>query len=797
MLILLTNLGFPMKFRRTVLSVAVASAVATLTACGGGGGGGGGGGIYNSPSPTVRPDVPFHTPVRVGSVTPVNSAERESDSSALYSVNLSSSTSQEVVIAGRMAPDSGTYNSYNLSIFGWQNGTLVDKSSQWFSGSDRVVLGTEPSIRFADFDGDGKTDMYVAPNTDTNVYGPGSVFFNNGTNFTRNNINVGNINGHDSAVYDMNGDGRSDILTLSFGPDLRISFGNANRTFTTYANTSSVGDGAGVAVGDFMGTGGSSIVVVGSLRGNYLYNWGINNGNLSLSQVSQLPTSRFLLPKWASYNFSGAHDVRALAFDFDNSGRTSAVLFSRPWFTNGQWPHYSEVQFLKNNGNGVFVDVTDTTLIGYDHATHVSYNPKLMDVNNDGLVDIVLSAPNWTSNSGSQVLLHTREHKYVASYATVLQAFQDQALNLEKAINASAHNGANGIVFVQGPDGAMYLATAVSYLSSGIQQKAIYLSKLGSTTANAQATADAVKQVWPWMSDAQVNTVLAQSSTTWFGLNVLDSQKALQPVGALGIPVNGRILNLGGYLGGFKLDNSVRQMHVLDSIGRNFVVDYAVTTGQTFNMFSRNIDNLDDNSRSDQLAAVPMYRYNNVKIGVSDDNRNMVVGVSGLSVGKNLSLNATYSRLPFSPFVQMVGSWGMVKSSSILETSLTHNYNNWVTRGGIMYAGTEIESGLVQRVNPITSVWAEAGYQWSNFRLFGGMLPRVIAGSADITLPTGIDSQGRVQYNNTRAEIYSPVVHYARFSYNERINKNTSFRINGMITTQQQTTVMGELRFNF
>ena len=786
-------MGFLMKFRRTVLSVSISAAVATLSACGGGGGGGGG-----SPSPIVRPDVPFYNPVRVGTVTPVNSSEREYDSSALFSANLSNTGSQEIVVAGRMAPDAGTYNTYNLNIFGWQNGQLVNQTTQWFSGNDNVILGTEPSVKFADFDGDGRADMYVAPHTDTSVYGPGAVFFNNGGNFTRHAIDMGNISGHDSAVQDLNNDGRSDIVTLSFDAGMKISFANANRTFTTYTNTTAVGDGSGLAVGDFMNTGESSIIVVGSLRGNFLYNWSINNNNLEITQISQLPTSRFLLPRWASYNFSGAHDIRALAFDFDNSGRTSAVVISRPWLTGGQWPGYSEVQFLKNQGNGVFVDVTDNVLIGYNHASPASYNPKLMDVNNDGLVDIVLSSPNWTSNSGSQVLIHTTEHKYVSSYATVLQAFQDQAMNLEQRINASTHNGANGIVFVQGPNGDMYLATSVSYLSNNIQQKAIYLSKLGASVNNAQATVNSIKQTWPWMSDAQVNTVLAQSSTTWFGLNVLDPAKALNPIGALSLPVNGRMTSLSGYIGGINLNGIANRVSVVDSVGRDFTMNYSATnTPGIMNMWSRFIDNIDDDTRGAQVSGVQTVRYNGFKFGGTDDNRNMVVGLTGIELFKDTSLSVQYTRMPFSPFVQLNGSWGLVKSSSTMESTITNRQGGFVSKLGLMYSNTEIDQGLVSRVNPISSMWAESGYEWKNFRAYAGMLPKVISGSADINLPTGVDNRGQIQYTNTQAQVYGPTVHYARFNYTDRINRYANYRINAMVTTQQQHSVMGEVRINF
>ena len=785
-----------MKFRRTVLAVSITAAIATLSACGGGGGGGAGG---NTTQSYINRQVPYYLPQRIGSVTPINSSALESDSSALFSENLSGN-GQEVIIAGRSgSTNGGSYPTYNLNIFGWQNGSLVNKTSQWFSGTDNVIVGTEPSVKFADFDNDGRTDMYIAPNTDTSVVGPGTVFFNNGSSFSRVNFSLEGSTGHDSAVYDLNGDGYKDIVTTG----LRFTFGGPNRTFNTYIGRGDYpGGGASVAVADFLGNGSSTLILT-DMNGwqsgnNRLYTWDLRSDGVYITTRSILPDSRFLLPKWAGYGFSGSHDIRVLAFDFDNSNRTSAVIFSRPAIANGQWPDYREIQFLKNHGNGVFTDVTDTTLVGFNTSGPSFYNPKLMDVNGDGLTDIVLGGSGWDNNQGAEVLIHTAEHKYVASYATVLQAFQDQALNLEKAINSSAGYGGNGIVFVQGPDGTMYLVTAVSYSANGQQQKAVYLSKLGSNTVSAQATVNSIKQTWPWMSDSQVNAVLAQSSTTWFGLNVLDPAKALNPIGTLSLPVNGRMTSLSGYIGGINLNGAANRVSVVDSVGRDFTMNYSATnTPGIMNMWSRFIDNIDDDTRGAQVSGVHTYRHNGFKFGGTDDNRNMIVGLTGIELFKDTSLSMQYTRMPFSPFVQLNGSWGLVKSSSTIESTIANRQGSFVSKLGLMYSNTEIEQGLVNRINPISSVWAEAGYEWRHFRAYAGMLPKVISGSADITLPTGIDNQGKIQYTNTTAQVYSPTVHYARFNYTDRINRYADYRINAMVTSQQQHTVVGEVRIKF
>ena len=149
----------------------------------------------------------------------------------MYVQNLSGN-GQEVITAGRMDPTaSATQQTYNMNIWGWQNGKLVDRTAQWFPNGTNAIVGTEPSVKFADFNGDGKTDMYVSPYTDkADSYGPGLVFLNNGSSFSRVELNFGQVNGHDSAVYDLNKDGYADIFTMG----ARVSFGSKSGAFTSH-----------------------------------------------------------------------------------------------------------------------------------------------------------------------------------------------------------------------------------------------------------------------------------------------------------------------------------------------------------------------------------------------------------------------------------------------------------------------------------------------------------------------------------------------------------------------------------
>ena len=802
----------------------LATVVLQLVACAGGGGGGGGannpGGGSSTPSGGQK-SVPYATPVRVGSITPMNSAVYESDSSALYAENLTG-TGQSLITAGRSGTtNGGSYPTYNLNVFDWENGQLVNRTNRWFGGTNNVILGTEPSVKFGDFNGDGRRDMYVSPNTDNTPVGSGWLFLNNGSSFTRVDLGL-NINGHDSAVYDINGDGVDDIFTTGS----RVTFGSRTNNYTTYA-VSGASTAGSVAIADFMGNGTSSIILTDQnswqAGGTKLYSWAMIDGvpgqqYFGLSEISTLPASRFFLPKWTSYGFNGSHDNRSLAFDFDNSGLTSAIIFSRPAFTNGAWPDFSEIQFLKNKGGGTFIDVTDTTLVGYDTRTSANYNPKLADVNSDGLTDIVLASTGWGSTLGAQVLIHTKEHKYVASYSTVIDAFVGQSLALEKAINASASGGANGIVFVKGPDDSMYLATAISYGGSGTQQKAIYLSKLGATTTTTQATVNSIKQTWPWMSDAQVNTVLAASSTNYFGFNLLDPTKAFQPVGDLSVPLSGRgLVPIRGYVMGLGLDNS--DTLVTDSVGRGFTTNLKFMNVSGLNSFGYNTEHIDQHnltSHAEYLVNGSPVSYGNMRIAT--ENRNSFsqqpdqgpgmlqkptqysIGVPEVYKTGKFTYGAQFTNLNTNPWMAFGGAWGSVTNSGIFDNVVTYRDGGFSTQASLMHVTTNITPGLITRVNNIVGTWAESGYRYTEDRfgdigVYAGVKPMVLSGNVEAKIPTSVDNSGNVVYTNKKLAIQNQVTPYVRALYTNMIDKKTMYRFSVMGTQQGQYRLMHELRW--
>lgn len=770
-----------------------------LTACGGGGGPSG-----NSILIPSNP-VPFHTPLRVESIQLTQSDTAHISVAGIFTKDLTNSGSENVIVAGR-AIASDQLNS-KISIFGWSGGQLVNQTNTWFSGTDNIIKGTEPDIEFGDFLGNGKVGMYAAPGTDSEWGrgGPGVVFINNGTSFTRVNLNLGATWSHDSVVYDFNRDGRADIFTLDYGANSSLSLSNGDGTFSIFRNTvgSELQGASGVAAADFLGNGTVSLIVTDSSntpgQQNSLMSWSVSGSNLSLTRQSVLPAGRFDLPKWAAYNTNpgiASHNVRALAFDFDNSGVPSAVIFSAPWFTNGLKPGWSEVQFLKNNGAGVFTDVTDSVLVGYNNLMPVSYNPKLIDINGDGLTDIFLSGAAWNDpTNNTQVLLHTADHKFMASYANVFAAFETQAFNAE-ALRTTAINNLNVTNIVRGPNNELYLVTLINTFDNGAAKKVMYLSKMGTQTVTAQATLAAIRSAWPYISAAQANDILSKTSTSWFGLNVIDPVKALSPIGDLGLTINGTRSAFTGYLSGIKVSEANKTV-LFDDIGRSFAVNLSSASMVGTNTWARFAENISDDTRGSQSMKMNFSKVGNFKFGADTASQSLAVGLTGLKLGTNTELSMQYTQMPFSPFVQMSGSWGLVKKSSILESTVTAKYQGFVGKAGLMYANTAITAGLVTDISPITSAWTEGGYEWKHVKLMGGVLPKVISGHANLRMPVGVDMSGNSLYNDIKANISSPTTRYVRLAYDEQVTKDVGITFNGLVSDRKQASLMAEVKIKF
>ena len=111
-----------------------------------------------------------------------------------------------------------------------------------------------------------------------------------------------------------------------------------------------------------------------------------------------------------------------------------------------------------------------------------------------------------------------------------------------------------------------------------------------------------------------------------------------------------------------------------------------------------------------------------------------------------------------------------------------------------MYTTTQLDPGLVTRVNPITAVWSDMAYVVQGWSISAGTLPRIVSGSAELTLPTGVDNRGQIQYTSIKAKFDNPLTGFARLGYQGQISKHTALNAAGMLSTQDSYSVKMEIK---
>jgi FG-GAP-like repeat len=185
-----------------------------LTACGGGGGG--------SASPTTSPSAAITAITISNSNTVYNSATGDLNGDGL----------DDVVVSG--------WNYDSTTAYVWvlvqnEDGTLTDKTSVLLPTN--TITGSQ-HVFIADFDNDGKNDIFLPGFLDGSVMAPTTsvMFWNNGSQFSRQIFNE-QVMAHGSCIDDINGDGKMDILAAGDMGASILYVNNGNRSFTADAVT--------------------------------------------------------------------------------------------------------------------------------------------------------------------------------------------------------------------------------------------------------------------------------------------------------------------------------------------------------------------------------------------------------------------------------------------------------------------------------------------------------------------------------------------------------------------------------
>ncbi len=365
----MTGLSYKLKpdllkrlFKITLLTAGIAVAFST-TGCGGG--------SSDSPAPSPPSASPAPAPVP------------PSDSIASFFSNVSDTLPDGLdgrCMDGEAADIDGDGDlDLILAIEFKNNFILVNDGTGQFNlkeGLPDTVRDSE-DITTADFDNDGDVDIFFASEDDADD----ELWLNNGNGsftLTQGNLPSGNVSNAVIAM-DVDNDGTLDLILGNAGNNLVwLNDGKA------FFESSGINAGSGVTqdieAGDVDGDGDMDLVV-GNERFNQLM---INNGDGSFTDESD-----------ARLPLINAETRDVELGDIDGDGDLDIYVSNVSFFQSNS----SENYLLLNDGTGMFVESETPS----QPANNV--DSDFVDLNRDGLLDIITVTAHLSGDSGSSVTL--------------------------------------------------------------------------------------------------------------------------------------------------------------------------------------------------------------------------------------------------------------------------------------------------------------------------------------------------------------------------------------------------------
>ena len=265
------------------------------------------------------------------------------------------------------------------------------------------------SVLVADFNGDGRDDVFLAAHNESPfLQQPSTVLLSNpqGT-FTKVTL-TDSVMAHDAGLYYQ--DGKPVVITASFAEDYEngrtnptYQWNGSGFTITEGALRNSTGtSGMSVAVADFDGNGDLEMAI-----GDFDFGLGVpyspsNKFKIAIydwtgTDIAGTGPKAILTPYFEARSqyantmgFGGelaqTHSFRTWVDDFNHDGRPDIVAGQSLWDpANNEWP--TMLQMLQNNGNFSFTDVSDTLNAGFDMGLNeFDYNMQLVDIDGSGIL---------------------------------------------------------------------------------------------------------------------------------------------------------------------------------------------------------------------------------------------------------------------------------------------------------------------------------------------------------------------------------------------------------------------------
>lgn len=327
------------KFCTLVWNVSLA---VTLAACGGAGGAGGSSTLSTPSSPpSSQTPAAAETSITITNGNTVyNSATGDLNGDGL----------DDVVVSG-WRYDSST--AYIWVLIQNSDGTLSDKTSTLLPvntthGSQHVFI--------ADFDNDGKNDIFVPGFLDGSVMAPTTsmMFWNNGATFSKQDFTE-QVMAHGACLDDINSDGKMDILAAGSNGVGVLYVNNGNRSFT--ADTTTLINTWFATCGVIHQANGDINILMGgeTARSGYRSAIAVFNSNLQFQNYIGVNTS------------SGEDLINSAVFDANGDGRQDFVMA-----LSNVYPALPSRRVLLNTGTNTFTDGQTLDTLGSEYFTLVT-----------------------------------------------------------------------------------------------------------------------------------------------------------------------------------------------------------------------------------------------------------------------------------------------------------------------------------------------------------------------------------------------------------------------------------------
>jgi len=386
----------------------------------------------------------------------------------------------------------------------------------------------------------------------------------------------------------------------------------------------------------------------------------------------------------------------------------------------------------------------------------------------------------------------------------VVGNWNDQANRIEGARAGSVCKNVVGNVcrdryqvsdfYILAPGMAVKSVVPTSSNSTGYQN-------MSGTSQAAPVVAGAVaviNQLWPYMTaENQVQLLLKTANknlpgydVTTHGQGLLDLNRATQPVGSLGISLTGRTGTPVPITGGIALSSStttakatLSSVSVVDSMQRDFTVNLSGAVQQNNLMaHSMTMDAEPGFNWSGRWTGLTAGQYSKMPISGNqhDGNSTFTFDSRVFNPQAKTAHQVTLTNSTANPFVSFAGAWGQTQTATTTEYSQLNLHDSGVwSQIGVMNTDVKYNTGLVSRVTPVMAVHAAAGVNINGLNLYAGIKPTVVSGSVNMLIPSSVDSEGTMSYNNVKTNLSGNPVSYVGFKWQHNIDKTAQFSLRG------------------